>query len=59
MTSYRVTIRDIQTWTITLRATDSIAAENAAEHLYASASDRGAHFEEDNDLTVQTEEVSR
>jgi hypothetical protein len=59
MKSYRVIIRDIQTWTITIRAKDSIAAENEAEHLYATASDRGEHFEEDNDLTVQTEEISR
>lgn len=59
MKTYRVTIKDIQTWTIAIRAKDSIAAENEAEHIYATASDRSDYFDVDSTLTVQTEEVSQ
>jgi hypothetical protein len=57
MNRYYVTIKDIDTWTIVLTAKGSIAAENEALRLYASAGDRGDHFDTDSDQTIQTEEL--
>ncbi len=57
MTPHRVTIKDITAWTTTVRAKDSIHAEELAWGLFQNAADRSELFEEDTDTTVKVEEV--
>lgn len=59
MTPHRVTIKEITAWTTTVRAEDSIHAEEMAWSLLHTAADRNELFEEDSDTTVQVEEVDQ
>ena len=59
MKSYRVTIKDIVSWTTIIPADDAIDAENQAWELFQITPDRGALFETDDETTVQVEEVSQ
>lgn len=56
LSTYRVTIREKQIWTIELLATSRNAAENAAWMLFRDPQAR-SEFDEDEDTTIQVEEV--
>lgn len=57
MSKFRVTIKDIVSWTTTVSATDVIQAEDLAWELF-DRPDRCEHFEDDSDTTVQVEPLS-
>lgn len=57
MSIFRVTIKDIVSWTTEVNATDAIQAEDLAWEMF-DRPDRSEHFEDDSDTTVQVEPLS-
>lgn len=57
MSQFRVTIKDIVSWTTTVSATDAIQAEDLAWELF-SRCDRSKYFEDDSNTTVQVEPLT-
>lgn len=57
MSTFRVTIKDIVSWTTTVSATDATQAEDLAWERF-DRRDRSEHFEGDSDTTVQVEPLS-
>lgn len=57
MSQFRVTIKDMVSWTTTVSAADAIQAEDLVWELFGRH-DRSEHFEDDSDTTVQVEPLT-